>query len=119
MGLFTKAKWFLWWQKLGLLLSRVVDRIKKELEMESEAKPAEPVYDVKKSLAKGLWGLFLVALVSAAGVIATQFADSAIVAGQLEAAGVSKTVSVAVAAVIAFIAEAVRNYLKHKDKAQG
>lgn len=119
MKLFKKVRAAWDWNRLGLKLSKAKDVISKELEMEAEAKPELVKYDVKKSLAKGLWGLFLVALVSAAGVIATQFADSAIVAGQLEAAGASKTVSVAVAAVIAFIAEAVRNYLKHKDKAQG
>jgi hypothetical protein len=114
VGLFRKVKAAWDWNRFGLKLSRAKDAIEKELEMEAEATPK--TYDFKKSLVKGLLGLLLVALASAAGVVATQFADSAIVAGQLESAGVSKQVSVAVAAVVAFIAEAVRNYLKNRDK---
>ncbi len=111
---FDKAKAFVWWQKLGLKLSGAKDAIEKEIEMEAE-KPEPQKYDIKVTLAKGAKTLAVYAGALAVGAILTAFVDANLVAGRLEAAGVSHQVSAALGGAIAFIAEAGRNYLKNRN----
>lgn len=120
MGLFGKVRAAWDWNVLGIKLGRAKDVISKELEMSEEAKAPEApkAYDVKKSLVKGATTLAIYAAALAIGAVATAFADSNLIAGKLEAAGLSAQVSAAVGGVIAFVATAVRNWAKNRKLGQ-